>query len=324
MSLIYLESFDLATTTTSLGQRGWAAPVGGSVSGRTALGWYISGQYMSWTIPVANQTTTMTFGFALTVNSYGSDDPNSRVCFFNGGSDHLSLNDSGLFYFWGNSSAVGPYLPVNTWAYVEVQMDTIAGTIKLSVNDVVVLTTTTSTTGNITQIGLGNAEGGGESQRIYDDLYVANGAGSINNSFVGDMRVHALLPDGNGDLSQFTNSASTSVNNYTYVNDSTGGTYVQSTDVNQIDTYQFQNIPESVAVVHGVQSSIYGDKTDAGSASIIPITRVSGTNYAGTGEALSFGSSNWLLEMQENDPATSSPWTVSTLGSAQFGIESGG
>src|SRR5437764_673985 len=64
----------------------------------------------------------------------------------------------------------------------------------------------------------GNIGLGGVGRAYLDDLYVCDATGTTNNTFLGDVRVHTLVPSGNGTDSGLTGSDGNQVNNYQLVN----------------------------------------------------------------------------------------------------------
>src|SRR5207253_5492268 len=55
--------------------------------------------------------------------------------------------------------------------------------------------------------------------RSYDDIVINNALGTVNNDFLGDVRVIGLLPTAVGTNSQLARTGGTSAGNYTAVNE---------------------------------------------------------------------------------------------------------
>lgn len=168
-----------------------------------------------------------------------------------------------------------------------------------------------------------NASSGPSGTVFYlDDFYLLNGAGSVNNTFRGDCSVITVFPDGNGNYSQGVNSGSTSVNNYTYVDENPPNTsdYVAFAATGNKDTYTFQDVP--AGTIYGVQQAMYAAKNDAGSRTMRNIQRIAGTDYAGVDQGLGITPTYAAkLDMIQVSPATGVAWTVTELNAAEFGTE---
>lgn len=172
-------------------------------------------------------------------------------------------------------------------------------------------------TGVITQVNVNSAVA---NMRL-DDFYICDTSGSANNDFLGDVRVDAYLPNGNGNSSQFTGSDADSTDNYLLVDDSApdgDSTYVQSSTSGHKDTYTFADMTHTPSTIHGVQINMTAKKDDAGSRSIASVTRSGGSDTDGTTQALSTSYIDYL-QIVEQDPNTSAAWTKTNFNSAEFG-----
>lgn len=156
-----------------------------------------------------------------------------------------------------------------------------------------------------------------------DDLVICDGAGSANNTFLGDRRVDAYLPSGNGNSSQLTGSDGNSTDNYLLVDEAApnGDTdYVETSTSGQKDTYAFTDMTHTPATISGVQVCLTARKDDAGARSVAAVTRSGGSDTDGATQAL--GTSYAVYrEVRETDPNTSAAWTKTNLNSAEFGAK---
>lgn len=165
-----------------------------------------------------------------------------------------------------------------------------------------------------------------------DDLYLCNGAGSVNNDFLGAIKVEALQPNGNGAHSGMTNDVGNSTNNYSHVNDALATapvttTYVEG-DTTQ-DTYTFGDslLPSGNAVA-GVTVWAYAQKSDAGARALNMTARLSSTdsNVASTPadtqsvSGLVNGVYHWQNAIYETKPGGGA-WTVADVNNAEFGYQ---
>lgn len=157
-----------------------------------------------------------------------------------------------------------------------------------------------------------------------DDLYVLDDSGSTNNDFLGDCRVEALLPDGNGTTNQFNGSDGNSVDNYLLVDEVPADddtTYVEDSTATNQDLYTFDNLSATPVSIFGVQSNIIAKKDDAGARSAKQITRSGVTVYDGDTHALSQGSYGNHACILELDPDTATAWDEAGINAAEFGLE---
>lgn len=153
-----------------------------------------------------------------------------------------------------------------------------------------------------------------------DDLYVCDGTGTANNSFLGDVRVQSLMPNGAGASTQLTPTGS--ANNYVNVNEVpyNAASYNGSSTVGQRDTYTLSDLVGNTAAIFGIQSVAHMQKSDAGTANVkIALKSGAGVYYD---NVQSLGSSTAAyVQVRETDPATSSAWTVSNANALEAGME---
>jgi hypothetical protein len=221
------------------------------------------------------------------------------------------------------TSAAG-VVPTSGYCYVELKalINDTTGTYEVRINGANVLSgtgadTRNGATGVITGVSILFARNG----QIFDDFYICDSAGSVNNDFLGDRRVDVYFPNGNGNSSQMVGSDANSTDNYLLVDDTNPNDdtdYVQSDVLNNKDTYTFQNMSHTPASISGVMTLANAKKDDAGSRSIAMVTRSGGTDYDGSTQALST-SYIYYKQILETDPGTSSAWTQSGFNSAEFG-----
>jgi len=159
-----------------------------------------------------------------------------------------------------------------------------------------------------------------------DDLYICNGAGSVNNNFLGDVVIETLYPNGNGNSSQLVGSDGNSTDNYLLVDepgDPSAADYVGSPTIGQKDTYAFSNLVK-VGGVLGVVAHAFAHKSDAGAVSGRILARPTSTDFAGADFSPSVGtvaSANGTKTIWELNPQTVAAWTTAEVDASQFGIE---
>ncbi len=221
-----------------------------------------------------------------------------------------------------------------TYYFIEMKVtvaDSIgAGTCVVKVNGTTYITVATGqdlkTTANATanQIFIGSM-GGDNRTTDHDDLYICDGTGSApQNDFLGDCRVEALFPDGEGAVNQFTGSDADTTNNHLHVDETSPDddtTYVENATAGNQDLYTFGDLSAAPGTIFGVQSNIMAKKDDAGSRSAMALTRSGSTIYDGDTNALTEGSYEVHRHIDEQDPDTAAAWTEAGVNAAQFGVE---
>jgi hypothetical protein len=209
------------------------------------------------------------------------------------------------------------------WFYIEVKcrFSDSTGSWELRVNSRTVRTASglnTIQSANNYANRLALSAGNGNQQWI-DDLYVCDTSGSVNNDFLGDIKVVTILPNADGSHTGWTPSSGTShyaVVNETPANDDTN--YLYTSTVGATDTENFQDITLTGSI-RGILQLACIRKDDAGARSAALICRVGTTDYEGP--EVSLGNSyTYLKQIRETNPATGSPWTVADINAAQFGV----
>lgn len=336
MALLFMDGFDHYTTLSEKWNGAGANCSISAANGRNGDGMRSNGGlnttngHIRKSIPSVD---TVVFGFALKWVSVPAVGGNKLIEITESSTIHLDfiLSDSGVITVrrgglttLGNTSQG---ISQNIWTYVEVKVvisDTVGEvTIKLDGTTTVLNLTNQDTrngvTGVINQLSFGMTASGGD---VYlDDLYICDTTGTLNNDFLGDVKVTTLYPNGNGNYSQWAGSDGNSVDNYLLVDEADANTsdYIQSSTVNQKDTFTYQDVGVG-ATIKGVQICSYVKKSDAGNREVRHVTRVSATDYNSTAQSL--GSSYKIIrDIRETDPSTAVAWTEAGINGAEFGIE---
>lgn len=155
----------------------------------------------------------------------------------------------------------------------------------------------------------------------YDDLYVCDTSGTVNNDFLGDVRVSALFPNGAGANSQWTPFVAGA--NYTNVDETTPNDdtdYVSDATVGHIDTYAYSDIVATAASIKGIQWIFYARKDDAGTRQIAPVIWQSGAAQVGATQTLGTNY-NYFPVVFETNPHTAAAFTLSEINGDEFGVK---
>jgi len=336
MALRFFDGFDHYAIADDT--RKWTTRVvtNGSISSSGTR--FSSGSYWqvgAWQIglqKVIDSQATWVFGCAVYVGSAPTNDE-YIVVFIDGTTHHVRLKllaNQKLQVSRGDGTVLATgtaTVSLSTWHYIEIKVtiSDSAGAAEVRLNgvtDINISSVDTRNGGNASadtiQIAGGPSSSGVDMR--YDDVYLCDGTGSINNDFLGDVRVSALYPTGAGAHTDWTPSTGS---NWQNVDDATsnGDTdYNSSGTPNQIDTYAMGDLPASAASVLGVFYHFWVRKDDAGSRQVAPVVRISGTDYVGTTVTVP-SSYDEFHEMHETSPATSAAWTVSEVNGMEYGVK---
>lgn len=247
----------------------------------------------------------------------------------------LKINASGGLeyhtYPGGNDTTIAVsangILAANTFQYIEVNVafeTSATGSVSAQLNGQNVFTVTgvvTSSSGNnfANSVTLTNGPFNG-TQYLFDDFYVCDSTGTVNNNFLGDVSIQALLPNGAGQSTQFTPHGLSQ--NWQCVSQNPPNTadYVSDSTPGHVDLYMIQSISGSPTAVVAVQIVASAEKDDSNS-------RVLGIGFGnGTISVFDAGfslTSSYLMYNQPYDlnPITNQAWAVSDVNSGQIGIK---
>lgn len=333
MSLLFIDGFDhYATAQAALK---WTAVSGVTIlptGGRRSSGaMQISTGTATRVLPANEASFVMGAAVKLTNTALN----NTRIFHvFDTTTTQLSVGvnpDMTISLYRGSSTVIATSaaaVPMDAFFYLEfkatISSSISADTCIVRLNGVNIInlaagTSTRQTTNNyITRFGLGPS-GSNLFNTIFDDFYICNQSGSLNNNFLGDSRIDTIMPTSDG---FYTNGIpSTGTAHYACVDEIPPNStdYIYMDAVGQRDSYGFADIPPlSAATLYGVQAVATWLKDDAGSRSAAIFARSSSTNADGTAAGLST-SQTMVPQIYETDPATSAAWTQSAVNAAEFG-----
>lgn len=256
--------------------------------------------------------------------------------FMNGNTTHVQLrvNEAGQLYVTlstgtteiGARSAVGAF-PHLGYHYVECRMnihDT-TGSFEVRVDEVTVLTESNRDTRNGTPTDINEIRLGFLSQGHFDDFYVLDSSGGApRNTFLGDVQVDAIHPDGAGNYSQFdtTNGSANHWENVDETDTDDDTTYNETPTAADRDSFTYEALPVLTGgdTVYGVQVNTIMRKTESGTQSGMAFLRISGTDYDGADIALGEAYTNYI-EMFETNPNGGGEWTTAIIDGMEAGVE---
>ncbi len=302
-------------------------------------------------------TATLICGFAIKRSQYITGQTSSIILTFNQGvtGTHcfLSVNKDDYLEFYRNGvGAAEVLLGTGTtkvrsglWYYIEAKttINTTTGAVTIRVNglndivltnvnthgdesvtasdttDSVCLYTDLSQGGSVTRSGTTISCSVTNNGPVYDDFYLCDTTGSVNNDFLGEVYVNTLFANGAGN---YTNWTPNTGSNYTAVNEvavNDDTTYVSTNTATTNDSYAFSNLTIT-HIVGGLNTNLIARMDDAGPHTVATLVRISSTDYVGTAISTTSTYTN-LPQIYETSPNSGSAWTVSEVNAAEFGIQ---
>jgi len=343
MSVKWIEGFDIDYNSTNW-PRKYAAVANASYStaaGRvTGLCAAALNPGTSWTTFSLGLFRTWIFGIAIKPATIDSEVKIATLQ--NDGNEQISLwmvpGTSGKtkFRIKRGSTTLGTSTHQFTngfWAYVEVKVtldtDGTDGSVELRVNtDTEILVTGADTTNYNTDrhadsmnFNLSTNNG----QFFFDDIYIANDQDGINDDFLGDRMVEAMLADGNGSTQQWTPNTGS---HYSRVNegvadDDTSYVSIAIDDPGKIELFTFSDITTITTEINAVQVT-HSARIDASGEAAYRLRFKNGGDVAnGPDQSVTMiDGYTWFTEIYNEDPTISGPWTVENFNAMEFGIES--
>jgi len=222
------------------------------------------------------------------------------------------------------------------WVHVSIRMRAGAGGVaefEVYHDDVLMVDDTTNAyiyllmgdTGMIHFGGTGTASTGGYWD--IDDLVIYDDTGSTMNSHIGLHKIHTLRPTANGSVANNSTLNGGGSSNYEAVDDDPGAdtaTYLTTSTVGHIDTFEFDAMPEEPSEIFAVQSNIvmYEDATGTTPRTFAHKTVLSATEYDSDDQhTLPLDTYKARTASWEVNPDTAAEWTKSEIDAAEFGFE---
>ncbi len=298
--------------------------------------WYIS--------KTLDSQATWIIGFALKISNISNYGINLGICSlydsitpqvtlgFNGDMTLFitRANNTRLTNSLNSSDRSSKPLTVNAWNYIELQI-TISSSISSNSCKAIVngetwinLTSGQSTknsansTANQIYLGAVFASFGGTVD--YSDLYICDGTGSINNSPLGDVRVESRLPKAVGSNTSWSSNGNSALGCINEQYPDYDSNFLSSVTTNDISTFTIPSLLTTPGTIFGIQTSHVSRKTDSSVRQIADVIRSGSTNYPGTTVNLGISYAPYL-NIFENDPNTSSPWTTSAANAMEIGVK---
>ncbi len=350
MSLLWIEGFE------SFGVTNGNAPVGlqqkydnavldsavgtvqaGRISGHS-LRMTSSTTYIGKTVSATADTLIIGFGFYMDAHATGEqvilqlwDQTNIQGT--------LAIQTTGLWKYYRGGTLIGSTgtllgtssgsaLVDATWMYVElkVKIHASAGTVDIKIDGVSTLSLTSQNTdrtssGIVTGFMLeGSTHTADHTQ--FDDVYVCDTAGSINNDFLGAQVVRLLQPSSDAGTNAYTpDSGGTHYNRLTE-NPQDTTTYLADDTTGHRELFGVAGL--NIGNVAGLQINAVAAITDATVYSLKNSTHTAGgTDTDQAAVTVADTTYQTIANVLEKNPETNAQWSVTQVNGCQFGFKTG-
>lgn len=225
-----------------------------------------------------------------------------------------------------NGSANNEIITNGVWQFVEIKVvrtGTTTGTAEVRVDGTTVINATLTLPNNGLDWGGFNIFDNASTTTVpfMDDLYICNGAGSLNNDFLGEVEVIAIFPNGNGNSSQFVGSDGNSTDNYLLVDETTpnDSDWVESSVDDEKDLYTYGDVSSANGVAGVMVTTRATWVVDAKEYAVV--SRLSATEVDSAditpGSDTNFDNDVVIFETKPGGGA----WTVTDVNNAEFGVK---
>lgn len=218
--------------------------------------------------------------------------------------------------------------PARGWHYIELQVTqgTSNGILSVRINGILAIQMTAQNTiqggGQLLTAFVGAVPGQNCPLTIdVDDFYIADTSGTINNTFLGDVRVDALQAQADGSLNQWTASP-VGTAACEAVSDEDEATAISAPAVGLRQSFDVEPLPVmATSAIYGIQLTMLARKTDAGLGKVKGLV-VSGAQSAVSPDIILQEQLAWQSTLFERNPNGNVQWTEAAFNAAEFGLES--
>ena len=340
MSLVLIEGWDSLSAVDDVYTK-LSTPTLDSTTKRTgSQSLKCTSQSIGCILPMPSNQDTYILGAAMWIESGATLTTNKsyqQIRFLGDGLYNCAISmGGGLIAVYRDTVQLGVSLaasfPEGEWFYLEVKatcknsISTNDFIVRVNGAEVINLAATTDTQYSANQ-GISHIEIKGPhltKTSYYDDLYVCDLLGGVNDDFLGDVKVETLYPSEDGNANEFVGSDSNSVDNYLLVDEAQqdGDTsYTQSDTPTELDLYTFGDLAGSPSTIHGVSTRSYLKKTEAGARTGKLQCRSGSTNYEGSEIFPGYSGYHGYDKIWEVDPDTAVAWIAAGVNGAEFGIK---
>jgi hypothetical protein len=249
----------------------------------------------------------------------------------------IFVNPSGFIEVWsGKTPGLGLQQAITSsqvvtpgaWAHFECYFvpNAASSAIEIRINQVTVINDASIVIGTTTGEGASSTETSsvnvmydtlGANYFYVDDLFAWDTSGSFNNDFLGDKKVHTIMP--NGDTATADWALSTGSLGYAVIDEipPNGDTdYLYSVTSGAESAFDLEAMPSNTGAVNGLQVYRATKKTDAGTCDV-RTEIVSGASTATGATQPATTAYQYYTDIFETDPATGVLWTKAGVDAAK-------
>jgi hypothetical protein len=334
MALRFIDGFehytipaDLSQKWTSFNQSSGSTPFGSTAGRRADSNALRIRNDQDWVSITLDNQSTWIFGFAMYLfgNETGDvvrffDNDNATQCY-------VSVTSGGIIQLYRGTTLLASSsnaIPNGSWNFIEIRLSIAnsGGVFEVRVNEQVWVSFTGDTQQSTTLSTANRIILYGRDVHVaYDDLYICDGTGSTNNTYLGDVRIDTVRPNAPGAAANFSRQGGAA--NWENVDDTltdADSSYNFSNTVGHKDCFDCANLPSIVGTIFGVQVSLAARKDDAGSRTLRALTRVASTDYEG-GDLAPGTDYRFFRQIWEQNPNTAAAWTETQINAAEFGYK---
>lgn len=259
----------------------------------------------------------------------------TRFFAINDGSDlQIQLwfdNSTGALKVYRDTTYLGITPPgsfnASTWHYIELKVvfSNTVGSVEIKIDGTTQLTLTdidTSHSGNEQCTGIQLLGQANNPWTFFDDLYICDTTGTVNNDFLGDITITTLYPTSDGNSSDFT--PSTGTDHYALVDEAqlVGDTdHNESSTVGHKDLYGVTTFSGTDNIL-GVQVVAAVKNTDTGTMSVRPLSRSGAIPADNEGDSFTLSQTmKAAMHVFEKEPTDDVAWTAAKVNAAEFGLK---
>lgn len=156
----------------------------------------------------------------------------------------------------------------------------------------------------------------------FDDIYVWDTEGTVNNDFIGDCRVRSILPNQDTPINEWSVFGATS--GFEAINDPSDdddNSYLEASDnVPVTSAFNLEDLPSETGAVHAVQMLAKAKKTETGTANLRFGVESDGVIQYGQARQMTTSYAYYIDVFQQN-PATGSNWDLSSVNNMSIYIQ---
>lgn len=347
MTLLHLDGFELyGTSETFMAEAGYVKNNSGSMApsssvkrtGDKSLRLSGGNPGAAWSLGASYGTLIVGVGYYF--DNWVPDDSRCGIILFRDGTwatpqASLSIDNFGRLVFKRGGLTGGtvlarsvPQLFPNKWHYIECKVvfgNSGSVVVRVENREVINLSgVDTTNTANDSADIVGFYVDADAYAQNWDDLYICNGLGSVNNDFLGPGRVGTYLPDEDGTTSNWTPSPASPTTKWDKVDETSpdeDSTHLQANTAGNKQRLRFPSSPANVLAIKGVQAC-YRHKLDAAGSDTMRANVVSGSAQSNGQTITPSTAYDYRLEgVVELDPNTGSAWTKSAFDAVELELE---